>query len=140
MNENIAQAFSGGSRGPPSHQEGLTAARVLSNELDAARFDPLLVKNVAKNVGKAIDMFLDRAEAIVSFPSRFSPSDPLQWLDGGLFLTDSIRLYRHLYGWTTCYGIAADQRRVGDWNIPFLVSFVEGSDILSANCSRFIET
>jgi len=66
MNENIASAFSGGARSPPGAQDGLTAARVLSNELDAARFDPLLVKNVAKNLGKAIDMFVDRAETTVS--------------------------------------------------------------------------
>ena len=31
----------------------------------SARFDPLLVKNVAKNVGKAIDVFVDRAETTV---------------------------------------------------------------------------
>lgn len=65
MNEAVASAFSGGTRAPPSSQEGMTAARVLSNELDVSRFDPLLVKNVAKQVGKAIDGFVDRAESMV---------------------------------------------------------------------------
>jgi hypothetical protein len=66
MNEAVGSAFSGGARSPPGSQDGLTTARVLSNELDAARFDPLLVKNVAKSAVKAIDSFLDRAEGLVS--------------------------------------------------------------------------
>lgn len=66
MNEAVGSAFSGGIRSPPSSQDGLATARVLSNELDAARFDPLLVKNVAKSAVKAIDNFLDRAEGLVS--------------------------------------------------------------------------
>ena len=65
MNEAIGTAFSGGSRAPPTHQEGLTCARVIGNELDAARFDPLLLKNVAKSVVKAIDNFTDRTEGMV---------------------------------------------------------------------------
>jgi hypothetical protein len=65
MNEAVGSAFSGGARSPPSSQEGLAAARVLNNELDAARFDPLLVKNVAKSAVKAIDAFVDRAGGLV---------------------------------------------------------------------------
>lgn len=65
MNEAVGSAFSGGVRSPPGSQDGLTTGRVLSNELDAARFDPLLVKNVAKSAVKAIDNFLDRAEGLV---------------------------------------------------------------------------
>ena len=65
MNEAIGTAFSGGPRAPPTHQEGLTCARVIGNELDAARFDPLLVKNVAKSVVKAVDSFTDRTEGMV---------------------------------------------------------------------------
>lgn len=65
MNEAIGTAFSGGSRAPPTQQEGLTCARVIGNELDAARFDPLLVKSVAKSVVKAIDNFTDRIDNMV---------------------------------------------------------------------------
>lgn len=65
MNEAVGSAYSGGVRSPPGSQDGLTTARVLSNELDAARFDPLLVKNVAKSAVKAIDNFIDRAEGLV---------------------------------------------------------------------------
>ena len=51
-------------------QEGTGIARVLSNELDAARFDPLLVKSLTKHIGKAIDSFVDRAETLVSRGDR----------------------------------------------------------------------
>lgn len=66
MSEAIAAAFAHGQRSPPGMQEGTGIARVLSNELDAARFDPLLVKSLTKHIGKAIDSFVDRAETLVS--------------------------------------------------------------------------
>lgn len=67
MNEAVGSAYSGGARSPPGSQDGLSTARVISNELDAARFDPLLVKNVAKSAVKAIDSFVSRAESLVSY-------------------------------------------------------------------------
>lgn len=65
MNEAIGTAFSGGSRAPPTQQEAMTCARVIGNELDAARFDPLLLKNVARGIVKAIDNFSDRTDSMV---------------------------------------------------------------------------
>jgi len=46
--------------------EGVNVARTVANELDSARFDPLLVRAVAKNVGASLDMLLTRIEALVS--------------------------------------------------------------------------
>jgi hypothetical protein len=37
------------------------------NELDSARFDPLLMLAVARNVGAALDGATMRAEGLVSF-------------------------------------------------------------------------
>lgn len=46
---------------------GLTAGRAMANELDSARFDPLLVKSVAKNVAKATDAYVARIDGLVCF-------------------------------------------------------------------------
>lgn len=45
--------------------EGINIARTIANELDSAKFDPLLVKSVAKYVVSALDMFLKRLEGMV---------------------------------------------------------------------------
>ena len=67
LNEVVAQALSGGggTRAPPGLNEGVNAARTAVNELDAARFDPLLVKEVAQNVKSALEAFLCRIDALV---------------------------------------------------------------------------
>ena len=41
-------------------------ARTVANELDAARFDPLLVKNVARNVNACLEGMAMRAHGLVS--------------------------------------------------------------------------
>ncbi|KAF8891707.1 Golgi transport complex subunit 5-domain-containing protein [Infundibulicybe gibba] len=66
FNEAIGQAFSGGSRAPPGSSEGANVARTVSNELDSARFDPLLVKSVAKSAMTSLDMMLSRADGITA--------------------------------------------------------------------------
>ncbi|KAJ7251785.1 Golgi transport complex subunit 5-domain-containing protein [Mycena haematopus] len=66
LNEAVGQAFSGGSRSPPGMNEGVNIARTVANELDSARFDPLLVRAVAKNVGTSLDMLLSRADGLIS--------------------------------------------------------------------------
>lgn len=38
------------------------------NELDSARFDPLLVKSVAKNVAAALNMLVARSDSLVGYP------------------------------------------------------------------------
>ncbi|KAG8706104.1 hypothetical protein FRC12_007145 [Ceratobasidium sp. 428] len=62
LNEVIATAVR---QQPPGAPEGLAISRTIVNELDSARFDPLLVKSVAKNVATAIDMLVGRAEGLV---------------------------------------------------------------------------
>ncbi|CAD6576183.1 MAG: hypothetical protein TREMPRED_001604 [Tremellales sp. Tagirdzhanova-0007] len=42
---------------PPGAGEGVTIARTVTNELDSARFDPLLVRTVARNAGKLVHDF-----------------------------------------------------------------------------------
>ena len=49
--------------------EGLSIARAIANELDAAKFDPLLVKAVAKNVQSSLDMLLTRTDPLVGLLS-----------------------------------------------------------------------
>lgn len=66
LNESVSQAFAGGSRAPPGSNEGVTIARVVMNELDSARFDPLLILAVARNVSAALDGVMMRAEGLVS--------------------------------------------------------------------------
>ncbi|KAG2055186.1 hypothetical protein BDR06DRAFT_1020429 [Suillus hirtellus] len=66
LNESVSQAFAGGSRAPPGSNEGVTIARVVMNELDSARFDPLLILAVARNVSAALDGVVMRAEGLIS--------------------------------------------------------------------------
>ncbi|KAG2099132.1 Golgi transport complex subunit 5-domain-containing protein, partial [Suillus cothurnatus] len=66
LNEAVSQAFAGGSRAPPGANEGVAIARAVMNELDSARFDPLLMLAVARNVGAALDGATMRAEGLIS--------------------------------------------------------------------------
>ncbi|CAE6400329.1 unnamed protein product [Rhizoctonia solani] len=61
MNETIATAVR---QSPPGAPEGLAISRTIVNELDSARFDPLLVKSVAKNVGAALEMLIGRTDSL----------------------------------------------------------------------------
>ncbi|KAH7335890.1 Golgi transport complex subunit 5-domain-containing protein [Rhizoctonia solani] len=62
MNETIATAVR---QSPPGAPEGLAISRTIVNELDSARFDPLLVKSVAKNVGTALELLVGRTDALI---------------------------------------------------------------------------
>ncbi|KAK7035254.1 hypothetical protein VNI00_012021 [Paramarasmius palmivorus] len=66
LTEAVGQAFSGGSRSPPGVTEAVNVTRTLTNELDAARFDPLLLRSVAKNVVSSLDMVISRVEGLVA--------------------------------------------------------------------------
>lgn len=66
LNEAVSQAFAGGSRTPPGANEGVAIARAVMNELDSARFDPLLMLAVARNVGAALDGATMRVEGLIS--------------------------------------------------------------------------
>lgn len=65
MNEAVAQAFSGGSRAPPGANEGNNIVRAVTNELDSARFDPLLVRAVAKNAATSLENVATKADGLV---------------------------------------------------------------------------
>lgn len=65
MNEAATSAVAGGARSPPGVNDGTNAARVIINELDAARFDPLLVRTIARAAAKAIEIFVSRTDKLV---------------------------------------------------------------------------
>ncbi|KAL5507113.1 hypothetical protein ACEPAH_6569 [Sanghuangporus vaninii] len=65
LNETVAQSVASGARAPPAMGEGLSIARTAANELDAAKFDPLLVKAVAKNVQSSLDLLLSRLDSLI---------------------------------------------------------------------------
>jgi hypothetical protein len=69
MNEavqNALAAYQAGRGNPPGPAEGVAIARTISNELDSARFDPLLVRNVARNASRVLEGMTTRIEAMVS--------------------------------------------------------------------------
>ncbi|OCH92516.1 hypothetical protein OBBRIDRAFT_886245 [Obba rivulosa] len=66
LNEAVGQAFAGGARTPPGMSDGVNIARTVANELDSAKFDPLLVRSVAKYAVSSLDMFLQRADGMIS--------------------------------------------------------------------------
>ncbi|KZT41531.1 hypothetical protein SISSUDRAFT_1059461 [Sistotremastrum suecicum HHB10207 ss-3] len=66
LNEATAQSLSGGIRSPPSMSEGLAVARTIVNELDAARFDPLLARSVARNVANVLNHFVTRISTMIA--------------------------------------------------------------------------
>lgn len=65
MNEAVGQAFQGGARAPPSSPEGTNVMRTIANELDTAKFDPLLVRSVTRSAKSSLDMLLARADGMV---------------------------------------------------------------------------
>lgn len=65
MNESVGQAFQGGAHAPPSSLEGTNVARLIANELDAAKFDPLLVRSVARSANASLDMLHGRVEGLI---------------------------------------------------------------------------
>ncbi|ETW80568.1 hypothetical protein HETIRDRAFT_476235 [Heterobasidion irregulare TC 32-1] len=66
LTESVGHAFHGGARTPPTAADGVAFARALANELDAAKFDPLLVRALAQqHVRGALEMALARADAMV---------------------------------------------------------------------------
>lgn len=69
MNEAVGSALAGGARTPPTVADGVNIARVITNELDSARFDPLLVRAVAKITTSSLELFVTRVDALVSWMS-----------------------------------------------------------------------
>jgi hypothetical protein len=68
MNEAMSSAFA--SRGQaPGPGEGVTIARTITNELDSARFDPLLVRTVARNAVRVLEGLIAKVDGMVSAQS-----------------------------------------------------------------------
>lgn len=70
MNEAVTSALQSylSARGnPPGPSEGINISRVITNELDSAKFDPLLVRTVARNASKVLDGFLAKVDGMVRF-------------------------------------------------------------------------
>lgn len=70
VNESVGLAFFNGGRIPPGATEGTNVARTVANELDAARFDPLLVMALAKSTATCLDNILSRIEGMVRVTCR----------------------------------------------------------------------
>lgn len=66
INEAINTAYAGGSRQPPGANDGVTIGRIMVNELDAARIDPLLSWSVARAVGQSIDYIVSRSNSLLA--------------------------------------------------------------------------
>lgn len=63
----LSSSFSSASRSAtiPTGNEGQTCARTIVNELDKAKFDPLLIQAVAKGVVRGIELFVTKSQALV---------------------------------------------------------------------------
>lgn len=46
--------------------EGINIARAVANELDSAKFDPLLVQSVARYAVSGLELMFNRLDALVS--------------------------------------------------------------------------
>lgn len=46
--------------------EGINVARAVANELDSAKFDPLLVQSVARYAVSSLELMLARGDNLVS--------------------------------------------------------------------------
>ncbi|THV06795.1 hypothetical protein K435DRAFT_711109 [Dendrothele bispora CBS 962.96] len=89
LNEAVGQTFAGGSRIPPGVTDGVNIARAIANELDSAKFDPLLVRAVAKNVVSNLDMMISRMDGLIvrdrsAVLFSGSSASPSQILNGSL--------------------------------------------------------
>lgn len=65
ISSSLSASFSSRPPTVPTANEGLSASRAIVNELDAARFDPLLVKAIAKGASRAVELYVQKAEALV---------------------------------------------------------------------------
>jgi len=65
LNEVVGQVLAGGARAPPGMSEGVNVARTIAGELDAAKFDPILVAGVAQKAQSSLEMLLARIDPMV---------------------------------------------------------------------------
>lgn len=62
----INASFNTNNRTPPAAKEGEQVSRVIANEMDSARFDPLLSRSMARVVVKALDAVREKVESMVN--------------------------------------------------------------------------
>ncbi|WWD17827.1 hypothetical protein CI109_102270 [Kwoniella shandongensis] len=62
---NALQQYLSARGNPPGPSEGVSIARTMTNELDSARFDPLLVRTVARNASKVLDGFVQKIDGML---------------------------------------------------------------------------
>lgn len=58
----MVSSTGGGTKAMPTEKEGLAIARIVLNELDTAKFDPLLVKATAKGMVKCLETLQSRVD------------------------------------------------------------------------------
>ncbi|KAI5452220.1 hypothetical protein NCC49_001154 [Naganishia albida] len=66
INEAVNASFAGGPRQPPGATDGVTVGRIMVNELDAARIDPLLSWSVSRVVAKTMEYIVSRCETLIA--------------------------------------------------------------------------
>jgi conserved oligomeric Golgi complex subunit 5 len=64
-----------GGKSFPNEKDGIAIARVVANELDTSKFDPLLVKSSARGIVKCLDGLVARVDNLVSSPSHVDSSE-----------------------------------------------------------------
>lgn len=70
VSSSLSSSFTSRPPTAPTANEGLATARAIVNELDAARFDPLLVKAIARGAARAVESYVAKATVLVStFPN-----------------------------------------------------------------------
>jgi hypothetical protein len=65
LHEAVGAAFANSARSPPGSNDGINIARNVANELDAARFDPLLVRAIAKGTASGLEALFTRMDGMV---------------------------------------------------------------------------
>ncbi|ORY73872.1 Golgi transport complex subunit 5-domain-containing protein [Leucosporidium creatinivorum] len=66
ISSSLSASFSSRPPTVPTANEGLSVSRAIVNELDAARFDPLLVKAIAKGASRAVELYVQKSEALIA--------------------------------------------------------------------------
>ncbi|KAJ9113081.1 hypothetical protein QFC20_001968 [Naganishia adeliensis] len=92
INEAVNASFAGGPRQPPGATDGVTVGRIMVNELDAARIDPLLSWSVSRVVAKTMEYIVSRSETLIAKDfSATSLIGPLA--TGGQLMNSSVISY-----------------------------------------------
>jgi hypothetical protein len=92
----------------------VTIARTITNELDSARFDPLLVRTVARNASRVLDGLLAKVDGMVSHTSSCAES----WLSATLARSG---FHGDVVDWTKCDARAGGQQPTCGMLVSLLV-------------------